>query len=245
MSDSFGGFGPGPVSRPEPVEPPQRSGGARVLLWILVIVVIVGVALTGGAYAAGLIGGDDDPAAAPNSPAPTGVASSAKPGSGGTAASTSGAGDSANGTMTVALPATLGGVKPSRADDKGKNKPAPSPDLFPVTARAEGVFGDDAQRNIVYVWALAGSATSEAERGARFSSEIDKRFRTGTMLSVEPGPLGGTAQCADGRWNGRAAAVCVWSDGYSNGVLVDSPGNPESLAGKLPALRAEVERPAA
>ncbi|MEV6635057.1 hypothetical protein AB0M54_30340 [Actinoplanes sp. NPDC051470] len=244
MSDSFGGFGPGPVSRPEPVEPPQRSGGARVLLWILVIVVIVGVALTGGAYAAGLIGGDDDPAAAPSSPAPTGVAS-AKPGSGGTAASTSGAGDNANGTMTVALPATLGGVKPSRAGDKGKNKPAASPDLFPVTARAEGVFGDDAQRNIVYVWAVSGSSTSEAERGALFSSEIDKRFKTGTMLSVEPGPLGGTAQCADGRWNGRAAAVCVWSDGYSNGVLVDSPGNPESLAGKLPALRAEVERPAA
>ena len=70
MSDSFG-LGPGPLSRPEPVEPPRRSGGVRFLLWLLVIFVIVAVALTGGAYAAGLIGGDDDPAAAPTG-APTG-----------------------------------------------------------------------------------------------------------------------------------------------------------------------------
>lgn len=237
MSDSFG-LGPGPLSRPDPVEPPQRSGGARVLLWLLVIVVIVAVALTGGAYAAGLIGGDDDPAAAPTG-VPTRSVASTTPGTGGTAASRSGPGDAASSEMTVALPESLGGVARATGD---KDKAAPG--TFPVTAHAEGVFGDAGQRNIMYVLAVA-SDTPEEERSALFGTEVGNRFETSTLIGVEPGPLGGSAQCGDGKWNDRPAAVCVWSDGHTNGVLVDSPGNADALAGKLPALRAEVEHPAA
>lgn len=237
MSDSFG-LGPGPLSRPEPVEPPRRSGGARFLLWLLVIFVIVAVALTGGAYAAGLIGGDDDPAAAPTG-APTAGVASTNPGTGGTAASTPGPGDGTATVRTVALPESLGGVARAKGD---KDKAAPG--IFPVTAHAEGVFGDAAQRNVMYVLAVA-SDEPEGQRSALFSTEVGNRFDTGSLVSVEPGPLGGAAECGDGRWNGRPAAVCVWSDDSTNGVLVDSPGTAEALAGKLPALRAEVERTAA
>jgi hypothetical protein len=235
MSDSFG-LGPGPLSRPDPVEPPQRSGGARALLWVLVIVLIVAVALTGGAFAAGLIGGSDDPAAAPTG-APTGAATT-RPSTGGTAASTSGNG--ATGQMTVALPQTLGGV--AKVKDA---KPSATGKSFPVTARAEGTFGDNAGRNIMYVLAVAGGETPQEQRAALFGTEVSDRFETGTLISVEPGPLGGSAACGTGKWNGRAAAVCVWDDQHTNGVLVDSPGNADALTAKLPALRAEVERPAA
>jgi hypothetical protein len=239
MSDSFG-LGPGPLSRPEPVEPPRRGGGGRVLLWILVILVIVGVALTGGAYAAGLIGGGGDPAAAPTGVPTSSVASVAPAGRGGTAASTPGS-DATSSAMTVALPESLGGVEKLKLE--GKAKPAATPDVFPAKARAEGLFGIE-PRNIMYVWALSGATVAPDERAALFGGEVSDRFQTGTLVSVEPGPIGGSAQCGDGKWNGRAAAVCVWSDGDSDGVLVDSPGNVEALAGKLPALRAEVERPA-
>jgi len=235
MSDSFG-LGPGPLSRPDPVEP-QRSGGARVLLWILVIVLIVAVALTGGAFAAGLIGGDDDPAAAPAS-APTTGAASTRPGTGGTAASTGGPEQVSGGSMTVALPETLGGMTRAKGD-----KPSSAGNVFPVTTRVEGTFGGG--RNIMYVLALAGSEMSREQRTALFSTDIGNRFKTGTLESVEPGPLGGSAHCGEGTWNGQDAAVCLWDDTFSNGVLVDSPGNADALAGKLPALRAEVERPAA
>jgi hypothetical protein len=236
MSDSFG-LGPGPMSRPDPAEPPRRSSAGRVLLWVLVILVIVGVALTGGAYAAGMIGDDNDSAAAPATGAPA-PASTAPTGSGGTAASNPGPG-SAGTSMKVALPATLGGVE--KLKTTGKNKP--TPDLFPATARAEGLFGLD-DRNIMYVWALSGASVAQEERAALFGTEVGNRFDTGTLIAVEPGPIGGAAQCGNGKWEGRPAAVCVWSDGDSDGVVVDSPGNPEALAGKLPALRAEVERPA-
>ncbi|MFG1607731.1 hypothetical protein [Actinoplanes sp. NPDC049265] len=212
-----------------------------MFLWILVILLIVAVALAGGAYAAGLIGGGGSSSAA----APTGVpttapASTAPTGSGGTAASNPGPGTAAS-TMKVATPATLGGTE--KLKTTAKNKPSATPDLFPSTARAEGVFGLD-DRNIMYVWALSGATVAQEERAALFGAEVGNRFDTGALIAVEPGPIGGSAQCGDGKWNGRPAAVCVWSDPDSDGVLVDSPGNPEALAGKLSALRAEIEKPA-
>jgi hypothetical protein len=163
------------------------------------------------------------------SPAATAATSSSQPASV----------ESGSGPLTVVRPETLGG-RPRIDIGNGTS----SEESFRTTAEAQGVYGNVAKQDLIFLVAVASTDQTTEARFSNVIAEASKEFKVDNYRTVEPGAMGGLVRCGDGTLNGVPAAVCVWSDRGTNGVLVHSLQSADEFAGDVVALRAEVEKAA-
>jgi hypothetical protein len=144
-----------------------------------------------------------------------------------------------NSTVTVIRPATLGG-KPRI--EIGSGSVATDDLTFEVTATAQGVYGNAAKQDVLFLIAVASTDMTPEARFSLMVSEASQEFGVDRYASVDPGPLGGLAKCGDGTINGVPSAVCAWSDDGTTGLLINSLKDAGDFGKQVAELRTEVEK---
>jgi hypothetical protein len=139
----------------------------------------------------------------------------------------------------VVRPTTLGG-KPRI--ETGIDSGAADDLTFQVAATAQGVYGNAATQDVLFLVAVASTDMTPEARFSLMVSEASKEFGVDSYISVDPGSLGGLAKCGNGTINGVPAAVCAWSDNGTTGLLVNSLQEADALGRQVASLRTEVEK---
>jgi hypothetical protein len=105
------------------------------------------------------------------------------------------------------------------------------------------LYGDPADRDIVVVAAVAAPVTDPDQE---LSSTLLGAGTTGTKLTgiikIDPGPLGGTAQCGNSTASGVRMAMCAWADDGSVGWFIWYFKSANQVRKEFPKLRGQVEK---
>ncbi|NMO53740.1 hypothetical protein HH310_21455 [Actinoplanes sp. TBRC 11911] len=222
---------------PKPPYPGLPAGVKdRTFPIVLTVVVVLLVLCAGGGSAAAFLvrPSQDDKvsaAGAPPSPAPTPVP--AEP-----------AAPAPAPTVKIVAPTTLGGrVKVQERGlqataDMLKGRISGPTDTSSVSA----VYGKPGTKNQVLMAASAGPDALPFQE-VQITLTI---FGMDTVGVVNPstGSLGGNATCANTVVAGQKAAVCVWADEGSLGLVVFLAKSATAVAAEFPKLRAEIEKKA-
>jgi hypothetical protein len=65
---------------------------------------------------------------------------------------------------------------------------------------------------------------------------------TSNPADVDPGSLGGQAQCADAMISGAKATVCAWTDQYTIGAVVFYETTMDEAKAEFIGIREQIER---
>jgi hypothetical protein len=158
---------------------------------------------------------------------------------------------SATGTRVVA-PDTLGGraklVDGQMAAAAAEAATGLRTSMRGVTATVGGAYGDPAKKDVVMVVAGArrtarpGAALEEFVRGLT-DGVTDSGGSMQATAPIDPGPLGGFAECGAATMAEVPTAVCAWVDYGSFGAIYLYWRTVEDVIGEFPAIRAAVELP--
>jgi hypothetical protein len=208
-------------------QPPAKDRTVPILLTVVGVVLVLCV---GGGTAAALVlrSQDTEPAAVVVAPPPT-AAPTPSPAR----------------TVTIVEPKTLGG-RP-RAHDGDLEETAEM-----LKARISGpadtnsvsaAYGKPGTRNVVLMAAAAAPIALPQQNVAGTLSSFGGTGAGVTgIVNVPAGALGGSATCGNALVANQKAAVCVWADDGSIGLMVFPRRSVAEVAGEFPGLRAEIER---
>ncbi|MDI1460153.1 hypothetical protein QEZ54_04150 [Catellatospora sp. KI3] len=150
--------------------------------------------------------------------------------------------------ISVVEPKTLGGrarsTDPGLAKTVNELKSGMAADLPGATSSVAAYYGSAEKKNLTMAFAV--SVLNPAPQAAldAFTSAATSQLGKVTFEKVEPGPLGGLAQCGQGAVSGVPVAICVWADNGSVGMIMYFAQNFASIKTKFAAERGEVEKKA-
>jgi hypothetical protein len=151
--------------------------------------------------------------------------------------------------ISVVEPATLGG-RPKLTDPQFagaiatlKSELAKAPN---TTSTVGALYGDPAKQDLVMI---AGASAPLLNPEKQLDDTLKGASSGGLTLTdiapIEPGPLGGTAKCGNGKTSGIDLAVCAWADNGSVGMIAIYWKKVDDIKGDFAALRGEIEKKAA
>jgi hypothetical protein len=201
--------------QPGPAAPKRRTG-----LWLALGAVLLVLCLAGGAFAGiAILNTADDkpttlstgqPSAEPSqTPAETPSASPSP--------------SAATSNIKVVLPAKLLGqprvtdaTLQQLADQMTEQMKNTAPD---ATNAVSGFYGNINKQILTMVIAVAAPVDHPSTWANGMTAGLKQSLNAGTFHDVSPGPLGGSAKCADAKAGGINIAVCLWADKGSYGVI--------------------------
>jgi hypothetical protein len=148
--------------------------------------------------------------------------------------------------ISVVEPATLGG-RPKLTDPQFA---AAATGLKTELAKAPGttgtvgaLYGDPTEQDIVMI---AGASAPLLNPSKQLDDTINGASSSGLtlteLITVAPGPLGGTAKCGNGSTSGVKLAVCAWADNGSVGVIAAYFKTADEFKGEFVDLRGQIEK---
>jgi hypothetical protein len=112
-----------------------------------------------------------------------------------------------------------------------------------ITSTVAAAYGNPAERDLVLVVGAAHVVRDPAKAlGPFVAGMVQAGLKVGSLAAVDPGPLGGVAQCGDAVVSGVAAGVCAWADRGSFGVFFVYFKNGATAKAEFVATRSAVER---
>ncbi|MEU7574489.1 hypothetical protein [Micromonospora sp. NPDC049240] len=98
-------------------------------------------------------------------------------------------------------------------------------DVAPVTSAVGWAYGnDDPDADMVYITGVSGTVTD----GPGLIDRSLQPYRIESPKPVEPGELGGTARCGQGRsGDGSHLVVCAWADDQTLGIVAFVSSRPQ------------------
>jgi hypothetical protein len=158
---------------------------------------------------------------------------------------------SATGTRVVA-PDTLGGraklVDGQIAAAAAQGATGLRTSMRGVRSAVGAAYGDPAKKDVVMILAGArrtarpGAALEEFVRGLTRGT-TDSGGSMQATAPIDPGPLGGYAECGAATMADVPTAVCAWVDYGSFGAIYLYWRTVEDAIGEFPTIRAAVELP--
>ncbi|GAB3802213.1 hypothetical protein [Micromonospora zhanjiangensis] len=195
--------------------PPKKSGAGKVVLIVLAVVLLL---CAGGGTTAYFVLRDD--AAAVDAAANTRVVEPEKLGS---------RPKVTEARLKEAADAMAAGIKSS----------------VPSANSAVGAFyGNPADKDLVMIAAAAAPVADEAkEIDNAVTGMRNAKLVIGTMSTVDPGPLGGTAKCGDAKVElSIKVGICIWADKGSLGVVAIYYRSADQTQAEFNQIRAQVEQ---
>jgi hypothetical protein len=116
---------------------------------------------------------------------------------------------------------------------------------LPNASSAVGAFyGDPAKQDMFMIAGASGLVRDRDKELADAFKELGSTsgLKLGAAKDVEPGPLGGTAKCADGQAEGVQVAMCVWADAGSVGLVAIYFKKVSQIKDEFVQIRGEVEQ---
>lgn len=150
-------------------------------------------------------------------------------------------------TRKVTLPAKL--LSQPRLTDATLQKLADGmtlqfKDTAPETEDAvSGFYGNLAKQKLTMVIAIDAPVGNPASWASGMTHGLKSSLNAGPFHDVNPGPLGGSAKCADAKASGITIAVCLWADQETYGVLGFYYRTSASVTSDFVKARAAVELP--
>jgi len=200
---------------PPPPAPKRRTG-----LWIGLGAVVLVLCLAGGAFAgiAILNTADDKPTTLS-----TGQPSAEPSQSAGETPPASPSPSVATSNIKVVLPAKLLGqprITDASLQQLADQMTAQLKDTSPdATGAVSGFYGNLSKQNLTMVIAVSAPILSPATWASGMTAGLKQSLNAGTFHNVSPGPLGGSAKCADAKASNVSIALCLWADSGSYGVI--------------------------
>ncbi|GII28887.1 hypothetical protein [Planotetraspora mira] len=147
----------------------------------------------------------------------------------------------------VVEPATLGG-RPKIVDADLRavsdqvvataKKAAPG-----ATGTISAFYGDPAKQDMVMILGVSAHVPSpEKAAGQLVSGMGSGGVKVTNVKSVQPGPLGGAANCGDATIENIPTGVCTWADGNTMGMIVIYFKSGDQTGTELVKLRSEIEQ---
>ncbi|GHJ46247.1 hypothetical protein Cs7R123_35890 [Catellatospora sp. TT07R-123] len=149
---------------------------------------------------------------------------------------------------SVVEPKTLGGR--ARSTDAGLAKTVNdmksgfASALPGATSSVAAYYGSAEKKNLAMAFAVAMLNPAPQTTLDQFASGAASSLGKITFEKVEPGPLGGVAQCGQGTSDGVPVAICLWSDNGSLGMIMYFGQNYAGIKTKFAAERGEIEKKA-
>jgi hypothetical protein len=148
--------------------------------------------------------------------------------------------------ISVVEPTTLGG-RPKLTDPQFagaistlKAELAKAPN---TTGTVGALYGDPAKKDLVMI---AGASAPLINPEKQLDDTLKGASSGGLTLTdiapIEPGPLGGTAKCGNGKTSGIDLAVCAWADNGSVGMIAVYFKKVDDIKGDFAAMRGEIEK---
>ena len=150
---------------------------------------------------------------------------------------------SAGSEVKVVRPGTLGGRAAVRDGDWRAAVELLEERIFGPsdTSSVSGAYG-----KVGNVVLMAAAATSIGLPQQQVAGTLSSFGGSGVgvtgVVNASTGALGGHATCGNARVVGRKAAVCVWADEGSIGVVAFPARSAAAVVGEFPRLRAEIEK---
>jgi hypothetical protein len=88
-----------------------------------------------------------------------------------------------------------------------------------ATNAVSGFYGRPSKQILTMVVAVAAPIDEPSAFVTGLTTGLKTSLSTGSFHEVSPGPLGGTAKCADAKASGVSLAVCIWADKGSFGIV--------------------------
>ncbi len=111
------------------------------------------------------------------------------------------------------------------------------------TKTVSAMYGDmDARTDITLVAGVAAPIADVTSTLDQFVSGMQREMPMSDLTEVDPGPLGGEAQCGSGTASGVDLAVCAWADEGSVGMVGAFFTPVDKLKGEFVTMRGEVEK---
>jgi hypothetical protein len=221
---------------PAPLPPNQKS---RVLPIVLISLAVVLVLCVGGGTAIFLAARNkagDIIDAARDAASPTPTVSADDPSDPGTS----------NSKITVVEPETLGG-RPKLTDAQFESLAgelqsglAGVPD---ATSSVGALYGTVEKRDIVVVAAAAAPIDDpQKELDGTFAGAGFSGLKVSSITTVDPGKLGGAAECGKSTDSGIDLVLCGWSDEGSLGFTIFFFRSVDKAKAEFPKLREQIEK---
>jgi len=215
-------YPPNPPGQFPPAPAPRRSSMTVPLVVLLIVLALAGAAVAGFVVVRANSGSGEPaaPAQAASAP-PVRVA-----------------------LTTVVTPEILGGKAKAKVDT---GEPFGNYVKYGITAEMSAAYGDVQGNDSLYIAAaIAVSKGTAKERLEEFKTELaGGEFKVNNYIAIEPGQLGGLAECGDGVFNSEQSGFCVWSDDTTTGFLVATRADRLVLpnTNKFGEFREQIEKP--
>ncbi|MFC7245580.1 hypothetical protein ACFQO7_24165 [Catellatospora aurea] len=143
--------------------------------------------------------------------------------------------------VTVRSPETLGG-RAKTTDVEWAQEGARAALADGAKAAFYETYGTALDENAVMVFVAAGPIGSPERAVANLLLSVRKqRYTVMDFSEIDPGPLGGVAQCGRVSGEGGRTAMCVWADHGSNGIIEWYFSSLDEARTEFVSVRAELE----
>jgi hypothetical protein len=148
-------------------------------------------------------------------------------------------------TVKVVEPTTLGGRPRLKGDLVETAEMLETRISGPAdTKSVSAAYGKPGTGNVVLMAAAAAASIALPQQNV--AGTLSSFGGTGAgvtgIVNVATGALGGSATCGNALVANQKAAVCVWADDGSIGLVVFLRRSVAEVAGEFPGLRAEIEK---
>jgi hypothetical protein len=110
------------------------------------------------------------------------------------------------------------------------------------TSSATAFYGTPAKKDLVMIQARSGLVRDPAKALDDFMRGVTEGAGGADVKSVDPGPLGGVAKCADVKSGGTQIGWCTWVDNGSLGTVGFFYKTVKEASAELVAIRNVVEK---
>lgn len=147
--------------------------------------------------------------------------------------------------VTVVTPDKLGGR--SKNTEAGLTKMS-SDDAIrlngipKVTATVGQFYGSNGRKDLLLVLAAAAPGIAASNLDVLITNATTGAEVVKPPTTVDAGPLGGTAKCAEAKVQGNLVSICGWLDEGSIGLIGFYYVGLDKASAEFPARRAEVEK---
>lgn len=112
-----------------------------------------------------------------------------------------------------------------------------------ATSTVLAVYGDPTQRDLVLVGGSADTMPDPARSLEQFRNGMrDAGLPLDGVTAIEPGPLGGVAECGDADAGEVTMGICLWADRGSLGMVIMYFRTAAQAATEFVQIRGEVEK---
>lgn len=110
------------------------------------------------------------------------------------------------------------------------------------TSTVGAFYGDPAKQDLVMIAGASGLLTDPKKEMDAAISGLSAQLTVTNLAAVDPGPLGGEAQCGDGKAESVPLGICVWADKGSLGMVVMYFKSADQAKAEFVTIRGQVEQ---